>query len=689
MEDKEAATDIDMDVPIATVFNRRKKLKTKRKEQPEQKAIPDGVAAEGFIPPNQNNNINEGELPPGITVSEFDYSVQNHFKAVDTISRLCGETDQQGFDPAEIRRLSSSITFIREWRQFSYPSKTLRFVNQSLSGGKDFVGAVTLPQFSSAAVPKRSDEKADATFLDSSNDFVMNVGGLVSALDWCPRVRSHSNCNIRSEFIAVAAHPPESSYHKLGVPVVGRGMLQVWCVLSLNMEKVMQAQNKKKRKQRSSVMEAASLEPPKQKGPRGRPRKCPVDVNVEKKPRGRPRKTPSSESQAVESLAVPLSIDSSTLPSVDKDSSISNTHLSKKNSTKLRKVNDKVPLNKSRSTACRKSKVKARTGIQNPESAPCQSSLLENVESSILDSPSVVSPPDTVRCDPSPNKCSIPNDVALPRMVLCLAHNGKVAWDVKWRPSGVSDKQRMGYLAVLLGNGALEVWEIPFPQTVKVLFSDSQGETTDPRFMKLQPVFRCSRIMFGDRQSIPLALEWSASFPHDMILAGCHDGVVALWKFCSTTMLQENKPLLCFSADTVPIRALSWAPAGSSSESSNIVVTAGHKGLKFWDLCDPFRPLWELNPIQRIIYSLDWVPDPRYSTAGCSQLLLFAISIMECSYLPINRHGCLLWCRWCCSSFPAYYQGRGKGSSAKSSTTFSLWNVSCGRFGTNYVHFLA
>lgn len=55
---------------------------------------------------------------------------------------------------------------------------------------------------------------------------------------------------------------------------------------------------------------------------------------------------------------------------------------------------------------------------------------------------------------------SVPKDVALPRVVLCLAHNGKVAWDVKWRPSSVYDhkcKHRMGYLAVLLGNGSLEV----------------------------------------------------------------------------------------------------------------------------------------------------------------------------------------------------------------------------------------
>ena len=59
-----------------------------------------------------------------------------------------------------------------------------------------------------------------------------------------------------------------------------------------------------------------------------------------------------------------------------------------------------------------------------------------------------------------PSRCSSCKDVEIPRPVLCLAHNGKVAWDVKWRPSDSFDadsKHRMGYLAVLLGNGALEV----------------------------------------------------------------------------------------------------------------------------------------------------------------------------------------------------------------------------------------
>jgi general transcription factor 3C polypeptide 2 len=55
---------------------------------------------------------------------------------------------------------------------------------------------------------------------------------------------------------------------------------------------------------------------------------------------------------------------------------------------------------------------------------------------------------------------SIPKDADLARVVLCLAHNEKVAWDVKWRPCNApysKYQQRMGYLAVLLGNGSLEV----------------------------------------------------------------------------------------------------------------------------------------------------------------------------------------------------------------------------------------
>jgi hypothetical protein len=54
----------------------------------------------------------------------------------------------------------------------------------------------------------------------------------------------------------------------------------------------------------------------------------------------------------------------------------------------------------------------------------------------------------------------IPKDIALPRVVLCLAHNGKVAWDIKWKPlipNQSGQESCLGFLAVLLGNGSLEV----------------------------------------------------------------------------------------------------------------------------------------------------------------------------------------------------------------------------------------
>ena len=52
----------------------------------------------------------------------------------------------------------------------------------------------------------------------------------------------------------------------------------------------------------------------------------------------------------------------------------------------------------------------------------------------------------------------ISKDVALSRVVLCLAHNGKVAWDVKWRPSNASEskcKLCMDYLSEEMG---MDLW---------------------------------------------------------------------------------------------------------------------------------------------------------------------------------------------------------------------------------------
>ncbi|XP_027173234.1 uncharacterized protein LOC113772936 [Coffea eugenioides] len=696
---EEAPTDIDMDIPIAEAYNRMKKLKPKRKAKVNKEAAVDGED-EGFSVRKENTGGDKSEFPHGITVSLFDDSVENHFKAVDNISKLCGETDMDDFDPAEIQRLSSSITFLREWREFNYPSRNLRFSCQNQSKeGRDFMGEISLPQFSSATVPKKDIRNGDVTSSELSKDFVMYVGGSVWALDWCPRVHSYSDSSIKSEFIAVAAHPPESSYHKIGAPLRGRGFVQIWCVLGTNMQKDMQSQDKKKRKRTSRNSDTVITESSEQRRPRGRPRKQTVngssnntnshsetvttESSKQQRRRGKPRNQPingssnntNSHSEKVQTSAVQYLQDSSAV--VSRDVALVDTSDHENVKTKLPK--QMKPRGRRPKKAVNNSEV-----VQTP-ATKCSSTLLtgdlvsgntcnhvleENsqlvLEVSTMKSKSVIVPSKRIRlkdkgstrvqvskdaqeaelslanppteenlalnmitCDFGSANCSIPNDVALPRMVFCLAHNGEVAWDAKWRPCDVSDKQRMGYLAVLLGDGALEVWEVPFPRTMKVIYSASQKEGTDPRFIRLRPVFRCPTIKRGGRQSIPLTLEWSASSPHDIILAGCHDGVVALWKFCATGSLQETRPLLCFSADTVTIRALTWVPVSSYSESANIIVTAGHRGLKFWDLRDPFRPLWDFYPFQRVIYSLDWLPDPRCIIVSFDDGTLRILSLLK------------------------------------------------------------
>lgn len=51
---------------------------------------------------------------PRVSVSMFDDSVENHFRVMDTIAKLCGEAEEDHrIEDSEIQSLSSSITFLR------------------------------------------------------------------------------------------------------------------------------------------------------------------------------------------------------------------------------------------------------------------------------------------------------------------------------------------------------------------------------------------------------------------------------------------------------------------------------------------------------------------------------------------------------------------------------------------------
>ncbi|KAJ4829849.1 hypothetical protein Tsubulata_035047 [Turnera subulata] len=642
----------------------------------------------------------------GVRVSLFDYSVENHFDAMDAISKLCEETETEPPipDETEIRRLSSSITFLREWRHFCYSPRMVRFACESDSGGGriDIHSGLPLPQFSSATVPQKDKPSNVSSSVDYSADFVMYVGGSVWGLDWCPRIHEKPNCRNKCEFLAVAAHSPESYYHKIGVPLSGRGIIQIWCVVNPNGSEEEAPAPMKKRKlgtrpkevkgDVSTVIkkprgrprkipqdnEATKQLPSEVARPRGRPRKIPQDNEATKqlstqiarprgrprknpqdneatkqistrvaRPRGRPRKKPIDESiecsnQETKALAIEYPIDSFAFVAVEPSANACETEMERNRREEGMKSAEAVSasnsLPKASMGSIRLKKMAREKGSCDISLCPPLLTYNENEESSPLSCEGRETSAQDRALDNTLGAnvaaASAPEDVCLPRLVLCLAHNGKVAWDVKWRPNSLDSKcqHRMGFLAVLLGNGSLEVWDVPLPHTMRLIYSAACTEGTDPRFVKVEPVFRCSSLKCGGMKSIPLTVEWSTSQPHDYLLVGCHDGLVALWKFAMDGTSGDTRPLLCFSADTVPIRAVAWAPVDSHQESTDVILTAGHAGLKFWDLRDPFRPLWDLHPTPKLIYSLDWLPDPRCIILSFDDGTMRLLSLVKAAY---------------------------------------------------------
>ncbi|KAL0374914.1 UNVERIFIED_CONTAM: hypothetical protein Sradi_3407100 [Sesamum radiatum] len=593
-----AAMDFDDDAPLVQAFKRKRKAITKKKEeQARPHKTPDAPGnPESFELPADAEHLTSN-APPEIVVSEFDYSVENHFKAVDTITKLCGYPETLDVNQPDVKRLSSSITFLREWSDFKYTPRIVRFAYQHNSKEKDVIGGVTLSQFSAASVPKKETQNGSKATTESSiKDFIMHVGGAVWALDWCPRVHRNTENHIKSEFVAVAAHPPESSYHKIGAPLTGRGVVQIWCLLTVSMTEDVPCQRNKRSRQISKKKEPVKgNEPTKAKRPRGRPRKKPLDESVEKI---------DTHSENVQPLATEYP-GRSTLHSSDAVGNASK-HVYDEDSVRTHK--DSSCLDHPNALMLAGPKGRGNNAKAQKEDQVHNNDLhvlrqCEHGQSTLVNQPACAGAEKNVTCndscDPSTSKISIPLDVALPRMMLCLAHNGKVVWDLKWQPVNASDPESMkimGYLAVLLGNGALEVWEVPLPHTVTLLYPACQ-ERIDPRFIKLRPVFRCSMLKCGDRQS--------------------------------------------------------------ELESANVIITAGPKGFKFWDIRDPFRPLWD-HHIPGVTYGLEWLPDPRCVFGSIEDGTLWLLSLERAAHdIPVTgksitapKHGfhsfdCSSFSIWC------------------------------------------
>lgn len=110
-----------------------------------------------------------------------------------------------------------------------------------------------------------------------------------------------------------------------------------------------------------------------------------------------------------------------------------------------------------------KRRLKEKQPIQKPDVVAAENSIVEYVTSSECQ---IVEPNLTeTQCNAEAKLASsvcCPKEMLLPKLVFCLAHYGKVAWDIKWKPFATSSTARMGYLAALLGDGSLEVYVFLF-----------------------------------------------------------------------------------------------------------------------------------------------------------------------------------------------------------------------------------
>ncbi|XP_049932696.1 uncharacterized protein LOC116246208 isoform X2 [Nymphaea colorata] len=525
----------------------------------------------------------------GPSIAFFDYCGEGHLRTLDLISSLYSREDEEGGLEDEIKRFSSLVTFVRGWKQFcNYKPQGIRFSHDvGTPGRSDLRYTFELSQFSAASILKVESEPSKSKPTKACDGFVLQVGGPVWALDWCYGTQLAHESGISCEYLAVAAHPSDSPFHKIGTALSGPGFVQIWLLLSVI----------SKQDSFSSSHEARL-----KRRPDGR-KSAREDTNGNVSISSTIGKAAGADLNGIQGNVGGLAVNMI----ADETESLSTQKLGLIPAKKKRKLKDQ-----------------ARTG------SSCADPLSPSVH--LGDSKSLL------HGDSSPSIDAL-KELALPKFVLSLVHDGRVALDVKWKPcSKQGNCCRMGFLAVVLGDGSIQVWEIPTPRIIKALFVSGHIKDTDPRFMKLKPVFKCSKLLRGDSQSIPLTLEWSRAVPNDLLLVGCHDGTVAMWKFLPKESCEDTRPLLCFAADTLPIRAISWAPNERDANCENLVATAGHSGnIRFWDIRDPFRPLWDIHLSRGFILSMDWVHNPSSVIFSMDDGTLRILSLLKAaSDVPVT-----------------------------------------------------
>ena len=191
-----------------------------------------------------------------------------------------------------------------------------------------------------------------------------------------------------------------------------------------------------------------------------------------------------------------------------------------------------------------------------------------------------------------------------PTLDLCLAHSGGCVWDLKWCPTDVRDRfhdtitegaslPRLGLLAAAFGDGSLQIFSVPYPGALRECNSGIR------KVVELQPVWRMSMT-----DSLMWAVNWAPHADHQLMLAGCTNGNVVVWRLKKEDLVEKAQiveaaskeknerqyatekacPVVYFSAHSGAVRSVDWC-----ASDPNLIVSCGHDGkLAVWDIRDPF-----------------------------------------------------------------------------------------------------
>ena len=195
------------------------------------------------------------------------------------------------------------------------------------------------------------------------------------------------------------------------------------------------------------------------------------------------------------------------------------------------------------------------------------------------------------------------------RCVLCLSHDGGVAWDLRWSPAvspsgtagGDTAGDALGTLAVALGDGRVEAWTVVAPET-----GNNESTMESPRLVKPRRILRGA---VPRECGVALALDWSPC--GRKIAVACSGGAVCVWDVragdgeCATSF-----PSVVIGDDARrPQRCVAWVPPDASDDregadegvsdeggaqmDGRLIASAGHgmAAPAVYSLDDPFKPV--------------------------------------------------------------------------------------------------